>query len=194
MATTALAGLLAIAAIGAGSYIARETGAGAGEPKAGPAPAASGLARPATGEPMTLTDTDGFGYTIAAVAAGRDDEGHAYADYVIANTGDEQAPLETPGDLFVPKAKAKSAACMEQPGAPGSMCTPPNSSKVVGPLEGSAAVVEEGVDRYMPPHSEFLIRVTTDDKVGEVSEDDLGLYVWDARFVEDRKARLISFP
>ncbi|ROO83614.1 hypothetical protein EDD29_1120 [Actinocorallia herbida] len=192
MAATALAGLLAVAAIGAGTYIARETGAGADEPAT--APAASGLPRPATGEALTLTDTEGFGYTIAAVNAGRDEEGRAYAEYVIANPGDARAPLETPGDLFVPKAKSKAAACMEQPGAPGTMCTPPNSSKVVGPLEGSPEIVKDGVDEYMPPHSEFLVRITTDDKVEEVTEDDLGLYVWEVRFVEDRKARLIPLP
>lgn len=196
VATVALAGLLAVAAVGVGAYIARETGKDDDGKKSSVsvAPAATGLASPASGEPMTLSDTEGNSYTIAAVDAGRDENGRAYAEYVIANTGDAQAPLETPGDLFVSKTKSKATACMEQPGAPTTMCTPPNSTEVLGPLEGSPDIVSDGVDEYMPAHAEYLVRITTDDEVDELAASDLGLYVWDVRFIKDRKARLIPMP
>ncbi|MCD0453565.1 hypothetical protein LO762_30925 [Actinocorallia sp. API 0066] len=190
MAATALVGLLAVAAIAAGSYIARQTGAGAEEP----APGAAGLPRPATGEPLTLTDTDGHSYRISAVAAGRAEDGRAYAEYVIANAGDAQVPLETPGDLFVAKDKSTATACMEQPGAPSDLCTPPNSTEVLGPVDGSPDVVSDGVDEYMPPHAEYLVRIITDDEVQELGADDIGLYVWNVRFIQDRKARLVTLP
>ncbi|MEO3783120.1 hypothetical protein ABGB12_07315 [Actinocorallia sp. B10E7] len=150
---------------------------------------------PEAGEPVALTSTDGFTYRIAAVGGGRKVNGQAYIDYTITNTGPGKAPMERPGDLFLDRGKTLSGSrCMEQPGAEKGKCTLENSSTIIGYVDGAPPLVVEGADEYIPAGASYLIRISTRERVKELTRQDLALYVWDVRFIEDRKARLIPFP
>jgi len=75
------------------------------------------------------------------------------------------------------------------------MCTLPNHSAVIGYLNGSVAPISQDGDQYMPPGASYLVRVATDLPVStKLKQTDMNLYIWDARYISDRKAVLIAFP
>ena len=169
------------------------------------------VAPPRTGASLHLTTPDGFSYDAAAARGGTSDRPmrtdgtpppagttYAYIDYVLTNTRDEEALLDFPGDLFVRRALVPAnvrARCMPQPGVSGDMCTLPNRSAVIGYLHGSKAPVEENGDQYMPPGASYIVRVATTQPVEQgVGQRDLRMYVWDARYISDRRAVEVAFP
>jgi hypothetical protein len=180
------------------------------------APAVNGgavgrVAPPRTGASLHLTTPDGFSYDAAAARGGTSDrplrtaaapppagKTYAYIDYVLTNARAEAALLDFPGDLFVRRALVPAnvrARCMPQPGVSGDMCTLPNRSAVIGYLHGSKAPVEENGDQYMPPGASYLVRVATTQPVERgVGLRDLRMYVWDARYISDRRAVEVAFP
>lgn len=172
---------------------------------AGPKPA------PKTGPGLHLTTPDGYSYTLAAASGGTNEQPlaagqaplpagqtYAYIDYVLTNTGADKELLDFPGDLFVQRAQVPAAArsrCMPQPGVRGDMCTLPNHSAVIGFLDGSKAPVEDSGDQYMPRGASYLVRVATTLPVERTAtQRDLNLYVWDARYISDRRAVPVPFP
>ncbi|ROO90226.1 serine/threonine protein kinase [Actinocorallia herbida] len=160
---------------------------------------ATSQVRPPTGPALELRSTDDYTYTIAGVGGGTEEVGgkkYAYADYLIANTQEQPVPLEFPGDLFIERSKApKGVACMEQAGAPSSRCTVENETTVKALLDGSDAPLMVDGDEYMAAGASYLLRIRTKDPVpGDVKAADLGIYVWEVRFFQDRKARHIEFP
>ncbi|MDX6744973.1 serine/threonine-protein kinase [Actinocorallia sp. A-T 12471] len=196
-------GVMAVAAVAVAATVVL-TGGGHAEPEP-PSPSvmatggATSQVRPPTGPVLELRSTDDFTYTIGAAGGGTeeiDGAKYAYADYFIANAQDQPVPMEYPGDLFIERAKApKGVACMDQPGAPDSRCTVPNEQTVKALLDGSEAPLTVDGDEYMAPGASYLIRVRTKDPVpGDVKAADIGVYVWDVRFFQDRKARHIEFP
>ncbi|MEO3785913.1 serine/threonine-protein kinase [Actinocorallia sp. B10E7] len=195
--TGALVGVL-----GLGAVMAWPSGGGQ---KPGPQQTVMGTstattsAMPKLGPLMELRSTDGYDYTIAAVEGGTEESGgekYAYIDYMLANTQQQPVPLETPGDLFIDPDKApKGAPCAEQPGAPADRCTVENTTSVKAVLGESDPLVMIDGEENMAAGSSYLLRVRTKNPVPEeVAAGDLGLYVWEVRFVADRKARHVEFP
>ncbi|MEV5707794.1 hypothetical protein [Actinoallomurus sp. NPDC052274] len=170
------------------------------------------LAQLKPGPKLDLTTPDGYTYSIAAVDSGTADKPLAgtrtpppdgatlaYVDYVITNTGTRPALLDFPADLFVkrsvlPASVASTGRCMPQPGAPTDMCTLPDTTQVVDTLGFPAPPSQDG-DQFIPAGASYLVRVATDMGVDKgVQRNDLGLYVWNPRFVTDRQAVKVEFP
>lgn len=193
--TSVLTAVLGVGAVCAVFFIVKSGGSAPASTSPSAVAGSPSVPEPRAGEPVSLTSTDGFTYTIAAVQGGQKVNGQAYIDYTITNTGRARAPMETPGDLFLKRDKSLSPAdCMEQPGAESDKCTLENTSTIIGYVDGSPPVVKEGADEYMPAGASYVVRVSTREKVEQLTQEDLSLYVWDVRFVDDRKARLIPFP
>ncbi|WP_345462819.1 hypothetical protein [Actinoallomurus oryzae] len=171
-----------------------------------------GLSRLKTGTRLDVSTPDGYSYSLAAVKAGTGDRPLAsttarpadgttlgYADYVITNTGNDAALLDFPADLFVKRSRVPASVlaenrCMPQPGAPSDMCTLPDHTDVVNTL-GFAPPRSEDGDQYIPAGASYLVRVATDMPVeSSVSPTDLRLYVWNPRFVPDRRAVEVPLP
>jgi hypothetical protein len=165
-----------------------------------------------TGTRLDVSTPDGYSYSLAAVKGGTSGRPLAsttvhpphgttlgYADYVITNTGSDPALLDFPADLFVKRSLVPTSVldknrCMPQPGAPADMCTLPDHTDVVNTL-GFAPPRSEDEDQYIPPGATYLVRVATDMPVDtSVTQHDLGLYVWNSRFVPDRRAIEVPFP
>jgi hypothetical protein len=168
------------------------------------------LAQLKTGQKLDVSTPDGYSYSLAAVGSGTSSRPLAstrtpppqgttlaYIDYVITNTGTDEALLDFPADLFVKRSFVPASAgarCMPQPGAPADMCTLPDHTDVVNTL-GFAAPRSEDEDQYIPAGASYLVRVATDLPVTPgVERSDLGLYVWNSRFVADRRAVGVPFP
>ncbi|HEY7489228.1 MAG TPA: hypothetical protein VH912_32625 [Streptosporangiaceae bacterium] len=206
--------------ISAAIVLLRSTGGGHSPSLQGPgedgAPAVQGglagpVPAPKAGPALRLTTPDGYSYTVRAVRGGTNEQplpaGHsplpagqtyAYIDYLITNTGSDKALLDFPGDLFVQRRQVPAAArvrCMPQPGVQGDMCTLPNHSAVTGYLNGSKPPIEDSGDQYMPPGASYLVRVATTMPVERTAtQNDLHLYIWDARYISDRRAVGVDFP
>jgi hypothetical protein len=215
-AATGVAGVMLVAVAIVLLRPADSGGAGTQGPGDEGAPSVHGdLAGPArtprTGRPLRLHTPEGFGYTVAAAHGATNDQplptGHsplspgttyAYVDYVLTNTQGQQVLLDFPGDLFVRRAEVPAAArrrCMPQPGVPGGMCTLPNHSAVIGYLDGSKPPVEDSGDRYMPPGASYLVRVATTMPVAKgIRQSGMRLFVWNARYISDRRAVEAPFP
>lgn len=167
---------------------------------------------PKTGDAFDVSTPDGFTYSLAAVRSGtsvhpltstraRPPAGttYAYIDYVITNTGTAPALLDFPADLFVRRSQVPSSVlatnrCMPQPGAPADMCTLPDDTGMVNTL-GYPAPKTQYEDQYIPAGASYLVRVATTMPVNPgVTQDDLGLYVWNPRFVPSRQAVKVALP
>lgn len=191
--------------------VAARTSAGADAARKSPGGVRS-RAQLKTGTELDVSTPDGFSYSLAAVKGGTADrpldstrtpppDGATlgYADYVLTNTGNAPALLDFPADLFVKRSRVLSSVlaknrCMPQPGAPSDMCTLPDHTDVVNTL-GFAAPRSEDGDQYIPAGASYLVRVATDMPVTTgTTQHDLGLYVWDSRFVPDRRAVKVPFP
>jgi hypothetical protein len=216
----AATGVLGVVLVAVVIVLLRSTGNGGANthvPGTDGAPAVNGgvagrVAAPRTGAALHLRTPDGFAYDVAAARGGTADRPlrtdttpppagrtYAYIDYVLTNTGGQQALLDFPGDLFVRRALVPAnfrARCMPQAGTAADMCTLPNHSAVIGYLNASKAPVEENGDQYIPPGASYLVRVATTQPVakGVVGPRDLRLYVWDARYISDRRAVEAAFP
>jgi hypothetical protein len=220
----ALAGAIGIALVAVvivmlrpgGHHTASPVQAGAGQDATAAAPSADpGEAKqtgaPRTGPALSIANTDGYAYSIAAARGGTDDSPlpgtgtpppagatYAYADYVLTNTGNKPALLDFPADLFVKRsriARESQARCMPQVGTQPGMCTLPNHSVVIGYLNGAKAPSSQEGDQYMPAGASYLIRVATDLPVSTgLTPAEMNLYIWDARYISDRKAVLLAFP
>jgi hypothetical protein len=214
----ALAGVLGIAAIAIIIVMLRSSShhapapvrAGIGQDAPSPSGEAKAVSTPKTGATLSIANTDGYAYGIGAARGGTNNSPlpktsappngstYAYADYVLTNTGQRPALLDFPADLFVKKSLVSTEAqarCMPQAGAPDDMCTLPNHSAVIGYLNGSGAPVSQDGDQYMPPGASYLVRVATDLPVStELQQINMNLYIWDARYISDRKAVLVAFP
>ncbi len=168
--------------------------------------------KPKTGDAFDVSTPDGFTYSLAAVKSGtsahpfagtrtRPPSGttYAYIDYVITNTGTAPALLDFPADLFVrrslvPESVLATNRCMPQPGAPEDMCTLPDTTNVVNTL-GYPAPTTQDEDQYIPAGAGYLVRVASTLPVSPgVSQSDLGLYIWNPRFVPNRRAVKVAFP
>jgi hypothetical protein len=173
---------------------------------------AGSLSRLKTGSQLDVSTPDGYSYSLAAVKAGTAERPLAdtttrpttgttlgYADYVITNTGTDAALLDFPADLFVKRSRVPASVlakdrCMPQPGAPSDMCTLPDHTDVVNTL-GFAPPRSENGDQYIPAGASYLVRVATDMPVdASISPHDMRLYVWNPRFVPDRRAVEVPFP
>ncbi|TMR01807.1 hypothetical protein ETD83_13910 [Actinomadura soli] len=213
----ALAGAVGIAAVAAGIVILRpdaEPGAEPAKPaSAGQgAPGAQGPSVPApkAGPPVGFTTPEGYGYSLAAVKAGTDGQPlgatgappsgttYAYADYVLTNSQRRPVLLDYPADLFLPKERVPPSTrerCMPQPGIPDDMCTLPNQSKITARVGGAKAPVDENGSTMIPAGASYVVRIATELPAdADVSADDLRLYVWNARFTNDRKGIRLAFP
>lgn len=163
-----------------------------------------------TGDRLDVSTPDGFSYSLAAVKAGTSDRPLAstrtpppsgsmlaYVDYVLTNTGTEPALLDFPADLFVKRSLVPAPTrgrCMPQPGAPSDMCTLPDDTDVVNTL-GYAPPKTQDEDQYIPAGASYLVRVATDLPVSTgTGARDLGLYVWNPRFIPDRHAVQVPIP
>jgi hypothetical protein len=170
------------------------------------------LAQLKLGPKLGLTTPDGYTYSIAAVEAGTGDKPLsgtktpppdgatlAYIDYVLTNTGTQPALLDFPADLFVkrsvlPAGVAATGRCMPQPGAPPDVCTLPDTTEVIDTLGFAAPRSQEG-DQFIPAGASYLVRVATDMGVDKgIQRADVGLYVWNPRFVANRQAVKVEFP
>ncbi|GAB3678933.1 hypothetical protein GCM10027589_49190 [Actinocorallia lasiicapitis] len=147
-----------------------------------------------TGVPLEATSTDGFEFSFAGVRAGVTGT-VPYADYVIANTGSDEALFETPVDLFVRSgAVPKGVQCNLTTGVEGA-CSPRNKAKLIGPVGDSPQLRKEGEDWYMPPGSSYLVRVTVAAEMKQgVTPDDVSLWLWASRFYRDRTGHSVPIP
>lgn len=215
-AATGVVGVVLVAVI---IVVLRSTGSGGANthvPNPDGAPAVNGGAvgqvqTPRTGSRLHLITPDGFAYDVAAVRGGTNDRPlqtdtrppqagttYAYIDYVLTNTQNQEDLLDFPADLFVRRTLVPAnvrARCMPQPGVPGDMCTLPNHSSVIGYINSSKPPAEESGDQYMPPGASYLVRVATTQPVeNALGPRDVRLYVWDARYISDRRAVEVPFP
>jgi len=176
----------------------------------GTVPGVRSLDQLKTGTQLDVSTPEGFSYSLAAVKAGTSErplastrtpppEGDTlgYIDYVITNTGTDEALLDFPADLFVRRSLVPAAArgrCMPQPGVPDALCTLPDHTDVVNTL-GFAPPKSEDEDQYIPAGASYLVRVATDMPVSTgVTGHDLGLYVWNPRFAPNRHALEVRLP
>ncbi|TDD31258.1 hypothetical protein E1287_27035 [Actinomadura sp. KC06] len=214
----ALAGAVGIAAVAAGIVVLRPDG-DPGEGPAKPASAGQGggagtqgpsVPAPKAGPPVGFMTPEGYGYSLAAVKAGTDERPlgataappsgttYAYADYVLTNSQRRPVLLDYPADLFLPKARVPSSMrerCMPQPGIPDDMCTLPNHSKITARVGGAKAPLDENGSTMIPAGASYVVRIATELPVNDdVSAGDLRLYVWNARFTNDRKGIQLAFP
>ncbi|MFI0409770.1 hypothetical protein [Actinomadura sp. 3N508] len=214
----ALAGAVGIAAVAAGIVVLRPDGESGTDP-ARPASAGQGdgagaqgpsVPAPKTGPPIGFTTPEGYGYSLAAIKAGTDKQPlgatgappsgttYAYADYVLTNSQRRPVLLDYPADLFLPKAQVPSSTrerCMPQPGIPDAMCTLPNQSKITARVGGAKEPVDENGSLMIPAGASYVVRIATELPVDAgISADDLRLYVWNARFTNDRKGVQLAFP
>jgi hypothetical protein len=216
----AVVGVIAIAGIVGGIVLSR-SGSGSGSTPGGsqalPGAAATvggdfkQVPKPTTGTALNVATPDGYGYSVAAIKGGTSDQPliksvsaepsgqtFAYVDYLLTNTTSKPALLDFPADLFIQQAKVPKAAqpnCMPQPGVPGTMCTLRNHSLVINIVQGSKPPATQSGDQYIPPGSAYVIRLQTDVPVDKgLSQGDMGVYIWDARFISDRKAVNVPFP
>ncbi len=215
----AATGVAGVVLISVAIVVLRSTGSGGANtraPNTDGAPAVNGgvvgqVQAPRTGPRLHLTTPDGFAYDVSAARGGTSDrplraettpppagKTYAYIDYVLTNTQSQEGLLDFPGDLFVQRTLVPAnvrGRCMPQTGAAGDMCTLPNHSAVIGYLDGSKEPIEENGDQYMPPGASYLVRVATTQPVDQVTgARDLRMYVWDARYVSDRRAVEVAFP
>lgn len=184
-----------------------------GSDAASPASASAGTGSkaPRTGRPLKVSTPEGYAYSMGAIKSGSDSHPlsdtspgpsgatFAYADYVLTNMKAEPALLDFPADLFTRISKVPAAyrqRCMPQPGADDDMCTLPGHSKIIGYLDDSKPPSGGGgSDTYMPAGASYIVRVASDLPVSDaVKPDDLKLYVWNVRFVPDRRAVEMPFP
>ncbi|WP_018655077.1 hypothetical protein [Actinomadura flavalba] len=164
--------------------------------------------RPDAGAPLTLNTPEGYGYELSAVDAGTDarplrttktSDGavFAYADYTITNTQRRPVPLDYPADLFLPRAQVPASAqerCMPQPGIPDSMCTLPGRTEITARVDDSRPPFTEDGDTLIPAGASYLVRVATDLPVKDsLKAADLRLFVYNPRFVSDRKGVEVTF-
>jgi hypothetical protein len=210
----AVTGVAGVAVMAVAIAIMRPDGGGADAQAGGRngAPAVEGRVKaPKTGALLSLRTPDGFGYSIGAARGGIGDRPlpgtstpppsgttYAYIDYVLTNTQTRRALLDFPGDLFVQRSLVPEnvrGRCMPQAGTPEDTCTLPNHSAVIGYLGDARAPIEDSGDQYMPPRASYLVRVATDLPVEQgLTQQEIGLYVWDARFTSDRRAIKAAFP
>jgi hypothetical protein len=215
----AATGVVGVVLVALAIVLLRSTGNGGANTRApgtdgapaGTGGAAQRIRAPRTGPALHLTTPDGFAYDVAAVRGGTTDKPlptdtapppagktYAYIDYVLTNTQAAEDLLDFPGDLFVRRALVPAnirGRCMPQPGVPGDMCTLPNHSAVMGYIRGSKPPVDESGDQYMPPGAAYLVRVATTQPVDkDTAQRDLRLFVWDARYISDRRAVEVAFP
>jgi hypothetical protein len=212
-----LAGVLGVGAVAAG-YLALKPDSGRQSPPSAAGQEGSGEGgapgrpsdAPKTGPTLSVTTPEGYGYGLGAAKAGTDDRPlsrsttapsgttYAYAEYVLTNNQQQPVLLDFPADLFLPVKYVPSAArtrCMPQPGVPEDMCTLPNHSQVVARLNGSPRPLIQDGDTLMPPGSSYLVRIATDLPVDPgIGDDDIRLYVWNARFTSDRKGIEVPMP
>ena len=213
----AVAGVIAIAAV-VGGIILSQSGS-----KSSPTAAANGgsatvvggdvprIEQPKTGTPLNIATPDGYAYTVAAISGGTSDQPlvkdvsppasgqtFAYIDYVLTNSKQTPALLDFPADLFLKAAKvpgAEQTTCMPQPGIPGDMCTLRNHSLVTAYVGDSKAPITQNGDQYMPGGASYRIRIQTDLSVDKgLAQSDMGLYVWDIRYISNGKGVHAAFP
>jgi hypothetical protein len=217
----AATGVVGVMLVAIAIVVLRSTGTGgANTPAPGTegAPAVNGgaverISAPPTGPQLHLTTPDGFAYDVGAARGGTSDrplrtdttpppagKTFAYIDYVLTNTQNQEALLDFPGDVFVRRKLVPAnvrGRCMPQPGVPVDMCTLPNHSAVIGYLNGSRPPIEESGDQYMPPRASYLVRVGTTQPVERgiaTGPRDVRMYVWDARYIRDRRAVEVAYP
>lgn len=210
----ALAGILGIGAITALIVIFRHGGGSSGgqTDSAQPGSGVQQLAAPKTGPVLSLATPDGYAYGLGAIKAGTTTQpltkggtpapaggAFAFADYLFTNTGSAPALLDfTAADLFVKRTQVPESAqarCMPQPGTPDDMCTLPNSATILGVTSGSKPPTMQNGDQYIPPGASYVIRVQTSFPVNpSTAQAQLSVYVWQARFIANRKAVLAAFP
>lgn len=213
----ALAGALGIAAVAAAIVVIRpgdDLGGEAGRPtlagQGSMAPDRPSVPAPKTGPPIGFTTPEGYGYTLAAVKAGTAAEPlgatepppsgttYAYADYVLTNSQRRPVLLDYPADLFMPKAQVPASAqerCMPQAGIPDDMCTLPNHTEITARVDGAKPPIDENGTMMIPAGASYVVRIASDLPVNEdLSDGDLRLYVWNARYTSDRKGIRLAFP
>lgn len=204
LGVSVLAGLVT-----AGIVLTSGSRGGGGAVADGPNPGTGNVRLPPHGTPVEVATADGVRYRLAAVSAGfaRRARGTAsrssgmaypYIDYLLTNPTRRKVLLEYPGDVFVRRSLVAPAArgrCEPQGGVPAALCTPPTRSAVVRRVAGGALVPGDGGDRYLPPGSTYLVRVTVRVPVDRrATRADMGLYVWEQIFVGTDHAERVPFP
>jgi hypothetical protein len=153
---------------------------------------------------------EGYTYRLEGVSAGTSPDvlpgavptaptqTYAYADYILTNAGRVPALLEYPADIFLRRTLVPAQVrprCVPISGAAGS-CTLPSDSRLVARLGDSPAPTSDAAgDAYLPPGGSYLVRAVINTPVsGDVSAQDLGLYVWQVRYNGARLAKPVRFP
>jgi hypothetical protein len=168
------------------------------------------VARPVTGRPLTVTTPEGDHYTVAAVRGATDKaplsglpepptgKGYAFIDYVLTNPHRRPVLLDFPPNVFLRRAVVPAdfaERCVFRVGAPEDVCDLPGRTRVIARLRGSDGLLRRDADTYMAPGASYLVRTVADAPVlNGVGRKDMGLYVWEVRFTQDRIARLIPLP
>ncbi|SEG80492.1 hypothetical protein SAMN04489712_11391 [Thermomonospora echinospora] len=166
--------------------------------------------RPVTGRPLTVVTPEGDRYTVAAVrgATGQaplsglpappPGKGYAFIDYVLTNPHRRPVLLEFPPNVFLRRAVVPAdfaERCVFRVGAPEDVCDLPGRTRVIARLRGSAGLLRQDADTYMAPGASYLVRTVADAPVPDSADRrDMGLYVWEVRFTQDRIARYVPFP
>ncbi|MEU8804308.1 hypothetical protein [Spirillospora sp. NPDC048819] len=162
---------------------------------------------PPAGAPVEVGTADGFRYRVAAVTSGVNEKTEAappagtsfpYIDYLLTNPTQEEVLLNFPGDVFLKREFVTSAAqsrCEPQTGVPDDMCTPPTKSEVVRRLAGGELVPAAGGDKYLPPGSTYLVRITVQVPIQrDITGADMGLFVWRQLYMADKPAKQVPLP
>ncbi|MEO3783119.1 hypothetical protein ABGB12_07310 [Actinocorallia sp. B10E7] len=186
-----IAAAVAVVAIGVAIFLIRP-GEETADPASQNAPAAAST--PETGTRLELTSTEDYSYSLGAIKADLDSEGHAYIEYLVTNTSGQTVPFEAPGQLFLPQEEAGTKVCADQEGTDAGLCSPPTKWEIAG-FVGDTPPSPDGVDQYMPAGASFIVRVTTKSPVAESADvANFKLYVWDVRFTRNRIAQEIPLP
>ncbi|TDB96768.1 hypothetical protein [Actinomadura sp. 7K534] len=201
-----LAGLVAI-----GLVLTPGSGGDGGSQAGGSGARPADVEPPPAGKPLDVGTADGFRYRVAAVSNGLNEDAvtasqtalpsgtsFPYIDYLLTNTTDDEALLLYPGDLVVKRELVAPDArerCEPQGGAPDDMCIVPAGNEVVRRLIGGELVDGDGGDKYMPPGSTYLVRITAEVPVDDdLTSSDVALYVAEQIFVGTEPAKHVPFP
>ncbi|WP_460369259.1 hypothetical protein, partial [Actinocorallia lasiicapitis] len=163
----------------------------------GETPEEGRIAQPAAGEPLVLRSADGFVYQVSAITRGTASK-RGWAEFLLVNLSGRPAPVRVPVDLFIPASAAAGQGCERRAGTRPGHCAVRSQQRIIALVGDSGDPTGEGQPldvQEMPDGARYVIRIDNEREFADLlGQDDLALYVYQARFFPDGRARELRFP